>query len=63
MGQWGRGRGQRCLWYDNGAVGAGGGDSGAYGTIMGQWGRGRGQRCLWYYKGAVGARSAVLMVR
>ena len=51
MGQWGRGRGQRCLWYDNGAVGAGGGDSGAYGTIMG------------YYKGAVGARSAVLMVR
>ena len=62
MGQWGRGRGQRCLWYYKGTVGAGGGDSGAYGTIMGQWGRGRGQRCLWYYKGAVGARTAALMV-
>ena len=36
-------------------MGAGEGDSGAYGTIRGSGGEGRGQRRLWYYKGAVGA--------
>ena len=42
----GGGRGQRCLWYYKGALGAMGGDSGAYVTIRGQWGRGEGTAVL-----------------